>query len=72
MAEKQNKKPKGGRKLIRGVTKKHKYERYIREDRRLENKARKIVSRIKGYKNPAKQLNGLTGDLKDKVVALLR
>jgi len=64
MAKKDNQNlRKGGRCLRRCISKKYKYERYIRENRCTKNKARRIAKRIRNYKDCTGFLRGLNHEL---------
>jgi len=70
MADQQQKKiPKGG-KCLRRCGKGH-YKEYRNENRKLNNKARRLARRIRNYKNPIGFLNGVNDDLRVKVIKIL-
>ena len=69
MADKQLQKKKGGKCLRRCG--KGQYKLYIAQNRRTNNKARRLARRIKNYKDPIKFLNGVNDDLRNKVTKIL-
>ena len=69
MADKKQQKLKGGH-CLRRCGKGH-YKEYRHENRRLNNKARRLTSRIKNYKDPTGFLNGVNDELRVKVIKIL-